>query len=254
MGERTSYPPGTFSWAELATSDAGASKAFYSSVFGWEYRDSPVGEGMVYSTALRDGKDVAALFETQLQPPHWNCYVTVESADASAARAGELGATVAVEPFDVLDVGRSAMITDPVGAALFLWEPKSHIGASLVNTSGSMTWNDLITPDPELSAKFYGDLFGWTTEEIEGAGGYRVIRNGDRENGGMMPLDPRMGPTPPNWMPYFGHEDVERLVDEVGAWGGQVFNGPMKMWQGAIAMLGDPQNAAFAVWTGHYDD
>ena len=70
----------------------------------------------------------------------------------------------------------------------------------------------------------------------------------------MMPLDPRMGSTPPNWMPYFGHEDVERLVAEVAGWGGQVFNGPMPMWQGTIAVLGDPQNAAFAVWTGHYDD
>ena len=249
MGERTSYPPGTFSWAELATSDADAAKAFYTNVFGWEYRDNPIPDGSVYSTALRDGKDVAALFASE-QPPHWNCYVTVESADASAARAGELSATIAAEAFDVMDVGRMAVIIDPVGAALCLWEPKTHIGASLVNTPGSMTWNDLITPDPELSAQFYGDLFGWTTEEVEGGNGYRVIRNGERENGGMMPLDPRMGATPPNWMPYFGHEDVERLVTEVADWGGQVFNGPMKMWEGTIAVLGDPQNAAFAVWTG----
>ena len=62
MGERTSYPPGTFSWAELATSDADAAKAFYTNVFGWEYRDSPIPDGSVYTTAVRDGKDVAALF------------------------------------------------------------------------------------------------------------------------------------------------------------------------------------------------
>jgi predicted enzyme related to lactoylglutathione lyase len=253
MGERTSYPPGTFSWAELATSDADAAKSFYTKVFGWEYRDNPIPDGSVYSTALREGKDVAALFASE-QPPHWNCYVTVESADAAAARAGELSATIAMEPFDVMDVGRMAVIIDPVGAALCLWEPKSSIGASLVNTPGSMTWNDLITPEPELSARFYGDLFGWTTQEVEGGSGYRVIRNGERTNGGMMPLDPRMGATPPNWMPYFGHEDVEQLVTEVADWGGQVFNGPMKMVQGTIAVLGDPQNAAFAVWTGEYDD
>ena len=88
MGERTSYPPGTFSWAELATSDADAAKAFYTSVFGWDYRDSPLPDGSVYSMATRDGGDVAALYETSEQPPHWNCYVTVASADESAARAG----------------------------------------------------------------------------------------------------------------------------------------------------------------------
>jgi predicted enzyme related to lactoylglutathione lyase len=253
MGERTSYAPGTFSWAELVTSDADAAKGFYASVFGWEYRDNPVGDGQVYSTALRDGKDVAALFASD-EPPHWNCYVTVESADAVAARASELGATVAADAFDVMEVGRMAVIIDPVGAALCLWEPKSHIGATYVNAPGAMTWNDLITPDPAESAKFYGDLFAWTTDEIPGANGYRVIKNGDRANGGMMPLDPRMGSTPPNWMPYFGHEDVDRLLEEVSGLGGQVFNGPMRMPQGSIAVLGDPLGAAFAVWTGEYED
>jgi len=253
MGERTGYAPGTFSWAELVTSEAEAAKAFYSSVFGWEYRDNPIPDGSVYTTVLRDGHDVAALFASD-QPPHWNCYVTVESADATAGRAAELGATVAAEAFDVMDVGRMAVIVDPAGAALCLWNPKSHIGATLVNTPGSMTWNDLLTPDPAESGQFYGDLFGWTTEEIPGAGGYRVIKNGERANGGMMPIDPRIGSVPPNWMPYFGHEDVEALLEEVTGLGGQIRSGPMKLAGGTIAVLADPQGAAFAVWTGEYDD
>jgi predicted enzyme related to lactoylglutathione lyase len=70
MGERTSYSPGTFSWAELATSDAEAAKAFYSSVFAWDHDDNPIGDGQVYSMARRDGKVVAALFGSD-QPPHW---------------------------------------------------------------------------------------------------------------------------------------------------------------------------------------
>jgi uncharacterized protein len=83
-----------------------------------------------------------------------------------------------------------------------------------------------------------------------------VIRNGERSNGGVMPLDPeRMGPeTPPSWMPYFGHEDVDRLVGDIDGLGGRVFNGPMRMPQGAVAILGDPQGAVFAVWTGQYED
>jgi uncharacterized protein len=251
MGERTSYPPGTFSWAELATSDADGAKSFYSTVFGWEYDDSPIGDGQVYSMARRDGREVAALFSSD-QPPHWNCYVTVASVDEATARAREHGANVMAEPFDVLDLGRMSVIADPTGAALCMWEPGSHIGAALVNTPGAMTWNDLVTPDPEAAARFYAALFGWTTEEIPDAGGYRVIRNGERSNGGIVRLDPeRMGPeTPPSWMPYFGHEDVERLVEEVGSVGGRVFNGPVRMPQGSIAVLGDPQGAVFAVWTG----
>jgi hypothetical protein len=66
-----------------------------------------------------------------------------------------------------------------------------------------------------------------------------------------MPL--QIAETPPNWMPYFGHEDLEHALAEVGGLGGQVFNGPVRMPQGSIAVLGDPQGAAFAVWTGEYD-
>jgi predicted enzyme related to lactoylglutathione lyase len=249
MGERTSYEPGTFSWAELATSDAGAAKAFYTELFGWQYDDNETGGGPVYSMALRDGKPVAALFASE-QPPHWNCYVTVASADESAARAAGEGGTVVAPAFDVMDVGRMAVVADPAGAALCLWEPRAHIGAQLVNTPGALTWNDLVTPDAEAAERFYGALFGWTTSEIPNAGGYRVIRNGERANGGIMPHTGG----PPSWVPYFGHDDVDRLVADVGGLGGRVLNGPTRMPQGAIAVLGDPQGAVFAVWTGEYED
>jgi predicted enzyme related to lactoylglutathione lyase len=255
MGERTSYAPGTFSWAELVTSHAAAAKSFYSVVFGWEYDDTPIGDGQVYSMALRDGRQVAALYQSD-QRPHWNCYVTVASVEEATARAGERGGKILSAPFDVLDVGRMSVVADPTGAALCLWEPRRSIGATLVNTPGAMTWNDLVTPDPDAAARFYSELFGWTTEELPDAGGYRLIKNGERSNGGIMPLDvQRMGAeTPPSWMPYFGHEDVNRLIGEIGDAGGRVFNGPMPLAAGSIAVLGDPQGAVFAVWTGRYDD
>jgi uncharacterized protein len=249
MGERTSHAPGTFSWSELAAGDAGAAKSFYTAVLGWEYDDNPIPGGQVYTIAKRDGKAVAALFDSE-QPPHWNCYVTVASVDDTTRRAGELGAHVVAEPFDVMDAGRMAVIADPTGAALCLWEARTNIGAELVNTPGALTWNDLLTPDADKAAEFYGGLFGWTVEEIPDAMGYRVIRNGGRMNGGMFPA----ADGPVAWMPYFGHEDVERLLGEIAGLGGTVHNGPVQMPQGTIAVLGDPQGAVFAVWTGAYED
>ena len=83
MTDRSSYPAGTFSWAELATSDGEAAKPFYTAVFGWTYDDRPVGPDMVYSMAQLEGRSAAALF-TSDQPPHWNCYVTVDDVDAAA--------------------------------------------------------------------------------------------------------------------------------------------------------------------------
>jgi predicted enzyme related to lactoylglutathione lyase len=253
MGERTSYPAGTFSWAELVTSDADAAKAFYAQVLGWEYDDQPIPDeagGGVYTMAKRDGKNVAALFASGDQPPHWNCYVTVASADETAGKASELGANLMAEPFDVMDVGRMAVFADPAGAALCIWEARAHIGAELVNAPGALTWIDLITPDAAAAERFYGALFGWTFSEIPDAGGYRVIRNSERSNGGMMQRDDM----PAAWIPYFGHEDVDRLATELGGVGGRPLGDVVRMPQGSILPVMDPQGAVFSVWTGEYED
>jgi predicted enzyme related to lactoylglutathione lyase len=247
MGERTSYPPGTFSWAELATTDAEAAKSFYTDLFGWEYDDRKIPDDGVYSMALLGGKSVAALFSSAGQPPRWNSYVTVASADDATMRAQDAGAEVIAEPFDVMDAGRMAVFSDPTGAVLSIWEPGGNIGAELINTSGSMTWNDLVTSDPDTAAAFYRDVFGWRIEEVPDAGGYRVIYNGERGNGGIFPRED----APPMWVPYFGHDDVERLARDLGE---RTLAGPMPMWQGRIATFADPQGAVFCVWSGHYDD
>jgi predicted enzyme related to lactoylglutathione lyase len=228
---------------------------FYSGLFGWSYDDVPMGDGQVYSLAVVDGRNVAALYGSE-QRPNWTCYVTVAAADDAAARAAELGGKVVSEPFDVFDAGRMAVLEDPQGAVVYVWEARGSIGAQLVNQPGALTWCDLLTGDPDAAAEFYAALFGWTTEEVPGAGGYRVIRNGERSNGGMMPLGLAGLPaeTPPSWVPYFGHADTARAVEQAGAAGGRVLAGPTQVPAGTFAVLGDPQGAVFAVLSGQYDD
>ena len=191
MGERTSYTPGTFCWVDLVSADQGAAKRFYTSLFGWDYEDFPLGEGAFYSVAQVDGKAVAAIvpLPDPSVPPHWNCYVSVEVADAAAARAQELGATVVLPAGDVGDSGRLAVIQDPQGALLSVWQPGEHFGAALVNGPGLLSWNDLLSPDVEASAAFYRELFGWTIEEIpEAQGQYWSIANDGKPGGGLMPM------------------------------------------------------------------
>ena len=83
MSDRTSYTPGTFSWADLTTTDQEGAKAFYTALFGWEVTDNPVGDGVHYSMAQLGGKDVAAISPQPEQqrdagvPPVWNSYITV---------------------------------------------------------------------------------------------------------------------------------------------------------------------------------
>jgi predicted enzyme related to lactoylglutathione lyase len=113
VGKRESYEPGTFSWVDLSTPNAEGAKAFYSGLFGWEFRDDDIPGGGVYTMCFREGDAVGAIVQQDEQPAHWNNYVSVESADETAARAKDLGATLFEDPFDVMDFGRMAVFADP---------------------------------------------------------------------------------------------------------------------------------------------
>jgi uncharacterized protein len=258
MGQRTKYTPGTFCWTDLATTDQDAAKQFYSQLFGWEAIDNPIGEGMVYSMMQIDGKDVAAV-STQPQqqrdagvPPLWNSYVNVESADAAADRAQKLGATVHAPPFDVMDVGRMAVIQDPQGAFFMVWEPKQHIGASLVNARGALSWDELASPDMDASAEFYRELFGWQIEPMEGGGmPYLVIQNDGHSNGGIRPAQEN---EPCYWLVYFGADDINADTSKAAELGGTALVEPMDIGVGKISVVQDPQGAVFAMYAGQFDD
>lgn len=253
MGERNSYTPGTFCWVDLVSAHQDASKAFYTGLFGWDYQDFPVGDGAVYSVAQLEGKAVAAIvpLPDPSVPPHWNCYVSVEDADAAAARARELGATVVVPAGDVGESGRLAVIQDPQGALLSVWEPGEHFGAALVNVPGALSWNDLLTPDVEASARFYRELFGWQIDAIPGAEGqYWSIANGEIQNGGLMPSPPGAHPA---WNLYFAVEDAEATAARAGELGAETVMGPMDVPGGRFVVLRDPQNAVFSVLDGELD-
>jgi uncharacterized protein len=256
VGKRESYEPGTFSWVELSTTDAEGAKAFYGGLFGWEFRDDEIPGGGVYTMCLNEDDEVAAIVQQEAQPAHWNNYVSVASADETAAKAKQLNATVIEEPFDVMESGRMAVFADPGGAMLCVWEPREHIGAGRVNDLGCMSWNELQTRDPETAGDFYRALLGWDTEPIEEGGTvvYTTIKNAGTQNGGFMPMSEEMGEAPSFWLPYFSVSSSDEAAEKVRGSGGALFAGPMDLPTGRIAVLGDPQGAAFAVFEGLTDE
>ena len=258
VGERSEYRPGTFCWADVTTTDQEGAKAFYCGLFGWEADDRPVGDGIYYSMMRLDGKDVAAISPQPPQqreaglPPIWNSYVSVESADATAERAKELGGDVHAEPFDVLEAGRMTVLRDPQGAFLLAWQPRDHFGAALVNGPGALSWNELATSNLDAAESFYADLFSWTTTPMEQSETpYRVIKNGDAYNGGMRQLD-REG-APPHWLVYLGTDDVEGALAKVEELGGARLSDPMDVQMATIGVAQDPQGAVFALYAGQFE-
>src|SRR5215204_3728145 len=147
MPERDGYIPGVPCWVDTSQPDPEAAVGFYSGLFGWEFKDvMPPGTEGRYFIARRGGGDVAAVGSIpDAAPPMamWNTYVWVESTDDIAAKVGDAGGGVVMEPFDVMDSGRMAVFTDPEGAALCIWQAKQHRGARIVNEPVSVTFNGL---------------------------------------------------------------------------------------------------------------
>src|SRR5271157_5596333 len=100
------HAPGSFCWMELATTDQAAAKAFYSSLFGWQPIDMPMGPDEYYTMFNLNGGQVGAAYTIKPHmggaPPHWGLYIAVTSADETAAKAAAAGGKVLSGPFDVM--------------------------------------------------------------------------------------------------------------------------------------------------------
>jgi predicted enzyme related to lactoylglutathione lyase len=256
MPDVARHEPGTFSWAELATSDPAAAKAFYTAIFGWTFVDSPMGPGPdeVYTRLQKDGKDVGALYKMRPEqraqgvPPNWLSYVTVERADESAKKAKEQGGAILSEPFDVMTFGRMALIQDPGGAMFAIWQPGQHIGAERINEPGSLGWQELWTRDTGKAGKFYAGLFGWRVAPASFDPGYTEFWRGDAPAAGMTAMPSEMTGVPPHWAVYWRVENCDATVATALRLGGRALTGPQDIpTVGRFAALADPQGATFSI-------
>ncbi len=118
--------PGCLTWNELGTPDPGAARAFYEDLFGWGTEEMDTGGGPSYTIVMLGERSNGGIREFSPEerqvPAYWMPYFAVESADATVARAGELGGRVAAGPLEIPNGGRIAAIADPQGAFFGIWE------------------------------------------------------------------------------------------------------------------------------------
>ena len=280
MQERNEYPPGVPCWVDSGQPDPVAAAEFYGGLFGWRTEERMPAEAPGnYIVALLHDREVAAVGSLPPEMPQeaaWNTYICVESADESAAKARDAGGSVVIEPFDVFEAGRMAVIADPAGAAFCLWQPRQMVGARLVNEAGSWNWCDLRTSDPEGAAEFYGTLFGWEATRIDVGPGTTTlwrapgygdflegtvdpeIRKRQQEVGApagfedaigwLVPLERSTTPeAAPHWHVTFAVDDADASAERARQLGGEVAVPPTDMPWVRISVLRDPQGAAFTV-------
>jgi predicted enzyme related to lactoylglutathione lyase len=258
MATMTKHAPGTFSWVELGTTNQDAAKKFYAAVFGWTFKDTPMGpDAGVYTIFQNKDQPCAALYtlmpdmQKQGIPPHWGAYVTVNSADETAKKATTLGGKVMMEPFDVMGtLGRMAVIQDPTGAVFSVWQAIDHQGVGVLDEPGALTWAELLTNDTAKAEKFYTQLIGWKSEKMPmGNSDYTLFQRSDGANaGGLFQITAEMQGVPPNWTIYFQTADIQATVNKIKSQGGEIVVPPGPIPNvGHFAIVKDGQGAAFGL-------
>jgi uncharacterized protein len=244
---------GAPNWLDLGSPDTAAAGAFYGEVFGWDFQSAGPDAGR-YGFLQKDGKTVAGLgpMTEEGASSAWTVYFHTPDADATAQAVEHDGATVRVEPFDVMDAGRMACFTDPGGVEFAVWQPGTVKGLEAVADIDTVCWVELRTADPAAAQGFYRSLFGWRSEEIGAPGmAYTVLSTADGDQqeasfGGVAPLQDDAQQS--RWLPYFQVSDIDAIVARTQANGGSVLMPAMDAPDiGRLAWLADPFGAPFAI-------
>src|SRR5258708_270739 len=171
MSERDVYPAGVPCWVETLQPDVRSALDFYGSVFGWEF----AGPGAIptdppgrYFVGQLKGRDVAGVgsLPGSARQPSWATYVRVHDVDETVMEAKRAGGRLLDGPFDAPPAGRLAVLADPAGAVVGVWQADTREGAQLINEPSAWAMSTLHTADTEKASEFYGAVFGWEAEQF----------------------------------------------------------------------------------------
>jgi predicted enzyme related to lactoylglutathione lyase len=252
MAQDQSDHLGRFVWHDLMTTDVNASVDFYKALFGWttgEWDMGPAGKYTYIRAGSSDIGGIVPLDASQPMPSHWMSYVVVDDVDGASERTRSAGGTLIVEPTDIPEMGRFAVVRDPQGAHIMPFKGSSAAPEEPAGP-GTFVWNELLTSDPEAAAGFYERVFGWSSREMDMGpnGRYWIFSHGGKDRGGMMKM-PAKAMAPPTWLSYVAVEDVDATAARAEDLGGRLYVKPTDIPNiGRFAVTGDPTGAALGVF------
>ena len=263
--EREGFPPGVPCWIDTQQPDRDAALRFYGAVFGWSFENHLQRGDRAYDLATLDGRVVAAIGSGPSDTTAtWTTYIGVDDVEAAVANVEAAGGTVVAPPLRAGSAGRLALVTDPTGAYLALWEPGRRKGVERVNEPGSWNWSLLSTPDPAGAAAFYAEVFGWETD-LDAPGPKLVRLPGYADF--LEQFDPELrarhaaGGVPEGfsdavawilpsrgaafWAVTFSVADADAAAQAAEQEGGRVVSGPTDTEWTREVVLADPAGATF---------
>ncbi len=256
MTTRTSAPIGSPCWTDLWTSDVEGSRKFYAELFGWEAQE-PSPEFGGYFMFTRNGVPIAGGMGDMgdmKADNSWKVYLATDDVGKTVEAATGEGARVVAPPMAITDLGSQAVIVDPTGAGLGIWQAGTFPGFTVLSEHGAPSWFELLTRDHAGAVAFYRSVFRWDTSTVSDSDEFRytVMRDpsGDGELAGIMDASTFLSEgEPSNWSVYWQTDDIDAVVGTATALGGSVPTAPRDTPYGRLATVADPAGASFKLRT-----
>lgn len=243
-------PTGRFVWFEYVSNDADKAQGFFGELFGWSTKSVPMPGGAYAMIATPDGKTIggyAAIPDGAPPKASWLPFLQVTSAAETAGKVKGLGGTVMKEPFKVGDFATMAVVLDPHGAAIALWQPVKAEDAAKPE-AGHFAWQELPSKDPAASVQFYSQIGGFTSSQMEmpEMGTYHVLESDGQGRAGIMKQP--MPDAPHAWVPYVQVANADQTAQRANRLGATIFVPPTQIPNvGRFAIFADPQGVALGI-------
>jgi predicted enzyme related to lactoylglutathione lyase len=245
------WTPGQFVWRELGVTDVDRAKGYFNELFGWTYKDAPMGPDFVYTMIVAGEQQVGGLYKPSPKmpalPTTWFSYLSVPDVDRTAGDIKAAGGKVLGEPMDIPGVGRFVMAFDPQGAIFAPFRSLNGDPEPVERPAvGTFCWETLSTSSLEGARTFYERAIGWTP----GAGpGDAVVFNA-----GQLPIADVQATAPgaaSSWMPHVLVDKLEATRDKARRLGAQILAADVPVpGMGRLAVVQDPFGATLGLFEG----
>jgi predicted enzyme related to lactoylglutathione lyase len=238
---------GRFVWHDHVSADPEAARAFYGELLGWETEIYPA-EGFDYPM-IKVGESTHGGFGPAREgaPAHWLSHVSVDDADAAAERVEAGGGSIVAPAMDIPEIGRMVIVADPQGAVLSLY---ASFGDS-PPAEGVFVWDEVMTTDVEAAKRFYGDVVGWESRDVDMGKGeiYTLFSSGGVNRAGCMAWPPGAQEMPAAWGTYIGTDDVDATAEKAQSLGATILKEPFDVPDtGRMAIFADPTGAVVGIY------